>query len=480
MARNLANPNELFLAFRNHLQTLVDQHEPAYIVPLESKGTMLADICLSEFTPKRPYQIIYPRAFDYIPPNELRASNFLLLDDNFRHGTTLNKAYSQLIEKRVPDSQITMVALLDSHNESNHNDYLENVWEKLKNNFLLDAIKFTHSERRAVMFDLQDRILQDRIPLTYDHIRLTTHTSKDVYKSLLARLSESGRVLDYGVRGGYFTSAIPLDDIYSRTTWDFLPEFRLWFHLATGNLQIAPVGTPQNGNEVFDSPTDFDFHRQVQHLFDTGVESTTDILRHRKDFHARSLTSRACLLKWLKPSYAALNLWPEPESFELNRYYPGEMGSSLSSVLSQYWERSEGTELPKKTSGQKISSLPIHPSVAEIVKKLQQAYDSQKSDPSLHRKNWKQKGYSGSDLIQLLGDAPNRRGHSKEQLIAAIDCCFDMSFGATFIQEEDAPFSHVMRSTEISQETDWLMKGYIFEAATNFRDDFEEEEEIVG
>ncbi|MEK7281480.1 MAG: hypothetical protein AAB037_03910, partial [Chloroflexota bacterium] len=352
MLEEIVAPEQLIADFRVYILTLLREYQPDFIVPLESKGTMLAEICLPDKVLEE--KVIYPRAFDYIKLSKLTGSKFLLVDDNVKYGTTAYREISRLRKKGVPDKQIEITSLLDSSNPSDPQlpPDLKQLLRKIR--FGPGASRLKDEYSRAALFYLQDKILQKKIPLAYDHLRLTARIDGDQYWKFLDLAQDAGRLLDYSKHGGYLTSAILIDDLYTDVEWDFPPEFRLWFHLDTGQFQIAPIGTPLPKQTIISKPHETSLYNQVLELFRANLNvlprEQPEVWEleaiAKADFHAKSLASRTVLLPRIKSllNHAQIAIIEDLPDFR--KYYPDDFGKQLAQLVWQFWNDAKSEPLP--------------------------------------------------------------------------------------------------------------------------------------
>lgn len=423
--------------FGEHLSELIINIKPDFIIPLETKGAILMELAFGgikkQFSDH--FDIIYPRALDYLPIAKLRSSRFLIVDDAVFSGKTL-KAVTEILEKKgVPSTGVHLTALFDFTSGQPDEDYHADIKDRLI--IFQDKDSSIISRKDALQF-IHHQILTERMPSTYDHLLFKSQNVQLwQYNNLLSYAAETNRLLDYGRRGSFLTSSILLDDLF-KGEWDFPPKLRLWYHPDQKVLRMAPVASPV----AYSTDTYRDEQKNVEEIFLEGLGEKSEQTHQRAFYDAFTFNMKLQVLPYLDSYVTEAGIQMSLDKTHLDRYYPG-----ISEKLSEKAQlKNIIIKLPQRIDeNQKLIDEPFLflETAKKILVLLKGAYESQSEIPK-RRKDFDNKGFTGKELFEKFSE------YTRQQVHAAIDYCFDMNYATAFIREGEKP-ARGMRSTEIRE-----------------------------
>jgi hypothetical protein len=430
--------NVLIEQFGRHLEELIEHIRPSFVVPLETKGAILLEMCLSRIRHSVPadLKIIYPRAFEYLKQEELRLGRFLIVDDTVFSCTTLKGVNESLTNKGVSKSQIYMTALLDFTRGEPDKEYHEDIYRRI----LFPPLATADVTKDEALEFIHDMILKKRMPSTYDHLLFVgMDVNQWQYEAILSSAADTNRLLDYGRRGAFLTSSILLEDLYPGA-WDFPPKLRLWYHSGDKILRVAPVASPQ-----YDVPPSFlkmlpaSLFEEIKKTFISNLGTGSD--RSKALYDARVYAARLQMVPYIYLYLAQAGLPATLEVTHLDRYFPG-FGEVLANMAESFRLKQIETQIPERHLGDDSNIEPFGflNAAKTILIILKGVYEAQ-SQEGVMRKDFLSRGFTGKELFEKLS------GYTHEQVHAAIDYCFDMNYAAAFIRK-NGQIARAMRATE--------------------------------
>lgn len=433
--------NVLIEQFARHLEELIEHIQPNFIVPLETKGAILLEMCLSRIRHALPadLKIIYPRAFEYLKQEELRSGRFLIVDDTVFSCTTLMRVNESLTDKGASESQIYMTALLDFTRGEPDQDYHEDVYRRI----LFPPQATADVTKEEALEFIHDKILKERMPSTYDHLLFVgMDVNQWQYEAILSSAADTNRLLDYGRRGAFLTSSILLEDLYPGA-WDFPPKLRLWYHPGDKILRVAPVASPR-----YDDPLSFltmlsaSQIDEIEKTFLSNLGTNSERSRSVALFDARVYAARLQMVPYINLYLAQTGLPAKLEVTHLDRYFPG-FGVALANMAESFRPKQIETRIPDRhlSNGASIEPFGFLNVAKTLLTLLKDFYEAQ-SEEGVMRKDFRSRGFTGKELFERLS------GYTREQVHAAIDYCFDMNYAAAFIRQ-NGQIARAMRATEI-------------------------------
>jgi len=300
--------------FGDYLSGLTIKYNPTYIVPLETKGAVILRLAFESVRDAISCPLIYRRAFDFLSKDELADAKCLIVDDTFFTGHTLGKVYKNL-ENKVKD--VKLCALFDFSDIYEERDVNQEIRKKLA---VPDFKELSSIAYIDVLRYIQNKIFSEDMPATYDHLMLKTIIEFDEYEALLKKISKTNRLLHYGIRGAFDTSAILLEDLIDGT-WATPPKIRLWYNETTNLLRIAPIAFPSKDYE----PNQTHISEKLSKIIVSKVPSA--IMFDAID--VMSYTQRLFLMQYLGQIFNEQNIELKVDDEHLLRYYPGPVGQNL-------------------------------------------------------------------------------------------------------------------------------------------------------
>jgi hypothetical protein len=414
--------------FGDHILALIKKRNIAYVVPVETKGTLLLEEALGNRTLPDGTKLIYNRAFRYLSKAELATKRILILDDIFFSGRNLRDLYEEIQSYGCAKENIEMVAFLDFSSGIRDKNYEGEVHDLILKNSPPDI---TPIKKDDTLLLLQHAMLSSKMPSTYDHLTVEIHNVDEIiHHKLLSRFNDLHRLLFYGQRGVYITSSILLSDIFDKE-WDVPAKIRLWWNKNDSTLRISPVG--------FVSCINAEYHNlSSDRIYNALLPSSVDLRVNQKAeiaYEAAVINCRIKQLVAIKSILSELDLELRFDSVNFDRYYPS---LGIDRLVSDIYNSYGDISLPRIDAP--CEDYVYYSATNEVLKFVKAAWDNQ---PSIQEKDRTRKGYTASEIFNYLKD------YTAIQLHAAIDYCFDYHYLAAFRADKNGNYCRCYRTTEI-------------------------------
>lgn len=422
-------------SLRDELCHRIRDEKPDYLVPLETKGAVILEMVLEGVHDSNvaSRKIIYPRAFDFLSRDEVSKCRFMIIDDTFFTGRTLKNVRNELMKHGVKNYTLTALFNFSYLYDSKQID--NEIFKETK--FVGQQKAISKISHKDLLTYIQSEVLYERLPATYDHLLFETKISADQYTDLFNDLGNSGRLLYYGRRGSFHTSALLFDDIFGDEKWATIPKIRFWYHEKSNTLKLAPVVYPACGY----SGKGMEFDDSILQIFAENGRTITPLDR----MEAISLARRIDLMPYISTLLTKNSISAHLHDKHLHRYYPGDVGNKLVRIIKETLENHSPLPLPRGTNTKSfINYMPLVPQITEL---LRTKYENQGNDGK-PRNEFISQGCTVSELVSTF-----KKSFSTQEIHSAIDYCYDNLLVASFNRKDGySNIERALRTTEINNQ----------------------------
>lgn len=431
------NPNymaALLDRWGKHIQYVISEINPDFVMPLETKGAFILDTILDRTACVIPptSQIVYPRAVDFFTAEQLSKSRFLVIDDTFVTGRTLRNTKHHLVEAGAHSDKIQLTALLDfSQQQDRYDDTFRET--------IFPVHGDTNYRTDEVMAHIEKEILCGKMPSTCDHLVFNAEgVTPSKYTSIVDSLSQSGKILNYYKRGSFDACALILDDCYDSASWPVPPKIRFWHDRRSHRLCLVPMAFP------------FDCESLPNHLH-TYYDELLTILSSRPRFlpeglvqtidqaEAASMVARIDSLKYIKTLLMSHGVNPQLSRSPIRRHYLS-LEENVGETLRKQYRDTTAEEL--LTSNEPpYTTIPFFNACKTIVDLLRTTYKDM--NEGVPRQEFEHQGFTLNELIYHL-----KSQFTSQEVHASVDYCCDWGYIVPFYQSQDGRALRYLRTTE--------------------------------
>jgi hypothetical protein len=407
------------------LSNQIAENQIDYLIPLESKGALLADLALDHFKSDQPKpRVLYLRSIEYLSPEERGGLRFGVFDDFVFSGRTINSAISIMTKLGIPRGHIYPMAFFNFGRNNDDKDAYYNVPYDMVIPGEGELLRVSQDE---ILRDVQSLAIENKIPGSYDNLHWDIAVEENRYRSLMHDLADTGWFLYYGQRGRLDASALIMRGVSTRL-YSVPPKIRFWYDRSNLNLRLAPISFSVSGKSCYS-------RRCAKLKMLLMPDKPTRRQRRFSTYQAEAISEQIYILSHLKLYFRQYHLEPKLNTRYLDRYF-GPRATQVSKYLEDAYINTpeQPIRTPILTIGHRIDYLWV---AIEIMRLLSEVYWKQ----SIPRKN--SMGFSLSELIDRY--APEA---SVDTIHAAIDYCVDMNYATTFYRWEDNTPYRAFRLTE--------------------------------